>query len=121
MPTEYNPPVVEFLTKEDRAAWYNSETKFYVIAAAQVAGNFGPSARYTLQPVDEDGQPGEARYISFALTDQKTGAEIARRVDELTWFETVLNEPGSDSVGPLTLSQVPTSKGNAAWVFKAVK
>lgn len=121
MPIEYNPPVIEFLTKEERAEWFNNVTKFYVIAAAAVPGNFGPSARYTLQVVDAKGNVGEARYISFALTDQKTGAEIARRVDELAWFESVFAEPGSDFVGPLKLTQVPTSKGNAAWAFKSAK
>jgi hypothetical protein len=118
MPTQYNPPVTEFLTKEQRAEWYQKKQKFFVVEACEVPGQFGRSARYKLRPVNDSGEAGDEVYLSFTLTDQNTGAEIARRVDELAWFVSVLAD---DSVGPMVLEQVATSKGNPAWSFKAVK
>ena len=57
-------------------------------------------------------------YVSFQLTNEKTGAEISRRVDELAWFVDVCAE---DMVGPLVLDQIPSSKGNPAWAFKGAE
>jgi len=118
MPTQYNPPVTEFLSKEQRAEWYQKKQKFFVVEACEVPGQYGKSARYKLRPVDEKGEAGIEVYMSLTLTDQKTGAEIARRVDELAWFVSVLAD---DTVGPLVLSQVKSDKGNPAWVFEGVK
>jgi hypothetical protein len=60
-------------------------------------------------------------YISFGLTDQKTGAEIARRSDELDWMVDTLADSKDGMIGPLVLSQIPTTQGNPAWIFKAAK
>ena len=118
MPVSYNPPVTEFLTKEQRLAWYNEMQKFFVVEAVEVMGEFGRSARYKLRPVDGNGETGSEVYVSFQLTNEKTGAEIARRVDELAWFVSVTTD---DIVGPLVLDQIATTKGNAAWAFKGVE
>jgi hypothetical protein len=119
MPVDYNPPVVEFLTKEERAKWYADKRQFFVVEAEKTQGTYGPCANYKLLPVDAKGDTSAARYMSFALTDQKSGADIKRRCDELDWFIGVLGE--GETVGPLVLDQSPTTKGNPAWAFVGVK
>ena len=115
MPASYNPPVTPFLDKEGRAEWFNKRVQFNVIDAEAREGEFGPTATYKLERLD--GEAPAVVYFAVALTDQKTGATIVRRMDEFNWFRDTLADTADHAVGPLVLSQTETKKGNPAWGF----
>ena len=106
----FNPPVVEFLTKEQRQEWYDKQVQFVITNVARSEGKFGSNATFTLKRVDaKTGEVGTDEYM-ISLTDNPRRDRITDYIIE------TISEHGS--AGPCVLDTAPTDKGNDAWIFK---
>ena len=108
----FNPPVVEFLTKEQRQEWYDKQIQFVITDARRNAeGKFGSNVTFTMRKVDaKTGEVGKAEYM-ISLTDNPRRDRITEYIIE------TIAEHGS--AGPCVLDTAPSGNGNDAWIFKA--
>jgi hypothetical protein len=107
----FNPPVVEFLTKEQRQEWYDKQVPFIITDVTRSGeGKYGSNATFTLQRIDQKtGEIGTAEYM-ISLTDNPRRDRITQYITE------TIAEHGS--CGPIVLDTAPSGNGNDAWVFR---
>jgi hypothetical protein len=113
MPVDFKPPGSSFFTQAEREKLCKDKTSLVIVAAKySKEGKYGAGFTYTLKHTDK--VSGEVQ------TGFMTISENARRAEEFDWVCDQLVE-NPDGIGPVRLEQVPTDKGNPAWVFVSAK
>jgi hypothetical protein len=98
---------IHYATSTEKLTLFTSREQLYMVGVELSNGQFGERWEYSLIKAT-----GGERFV-IALTRNGLRDKSAETVRQL--LESV------DQVGPVVLDQVPSTKGNAAWVFRAVK
>jgi hypothetical protein len=107
----FDPPVVDFLTKQQRKEWYDKGIQFMITDVSRSeAGKFGANATFTMQRIDAKTGELDAGEHMISLTDNP----VRNRVTD--YITKVVDEDGS--CGPMVLDKAPSGQGNDAWVFR---
>lgn len=110
----FNPPVTEFLTPDEKQEWKKNKLEFQIIDCRHTESKFGPAYTYKMRHVDK--KSGEVTVKQLSLV------ENPRRIEEAEWLMTELAaDKSGNGVGPCRLTSVATDQGNDAWMFESAE
>jgi hypothetical protein len=113
MPAQFKPPASTFFTAIEREKLMKEKTPLLIVNATEDKdGKFGDGFTYTLAQTDPKTGETKSGFITIKYN--------ARRLEEFEWVCAQLLE-NPDGIGPIRLDQVPTDKGNPAWVFVGIE
>lgn len=96
---------VPFADPETKKRWAKNRVKLGIVAVSNVQTQYGDKVRFEVV------EQGQSDRLLFDMSSNDVRVRQARAINEL------LMEPGVKVVAPVYLMQIPTDKGNPAWVF----